>query len=98
VLGINPESGERLGRGSNGDGGIDFCEAEIEDFGVAAPRDEDVGGLDVSVDNALGMGGIEGVGNVDGEVSRAVGSIGRPVIVLERDAIEKPIAMNGWPL
>jgi hypothetical protein len=36
-------------------GTSDFREAEIQDFGVAAPGDENVRGLDVAMDNLLGM-------------------------------------------
>ena len=50
----------------------DLGEAEIEDFGVAAFGDEDVGGLDVAMNDAFGMGGIERVGDFDGEVEEAV--------------------------
>ncbi len=49
------------------DCGRDFGQAEIENLGVAALGDEDVGGLDVAMDDALGMRGIEAVGNFEGE-------------------------------
>jgi len=39
---------------------------------MAAFGDEDVGGLDVAVDNAFDVGGIEGIGNFDGEVKEAI--------------------------
>jgi len=36
----------------------EFSETKIEDFGVAIRGDEDVGGLDVAVDDALGMSSV----------------------------------------
>ena len=44
-----------------------FGEAEIENFGVAALGDENVGGLDVAVNDALGVSGVERVGDFDGQ-------------------------------
>ena len=41
--------------------GRKFGEAEVENFGNAACGDENIGGLDVSVDDALVMGGLESV-------------------------------------
>ena len=49
-----------------------FGEAEIEDFGVAASGDEDVGGLDVAVDDAFGVGGIESFGDLNGSVEETL--------------------------
>jgi hypothetical protein len=37
----------------------DLGEAEIENLGVAVPGDEDIGGLDVPMDDTLAVGGIE---------------------------------------
>jgi hypothetical protein len=42
-------------------------EAEIQHLGVAALGNKDVGRLDVAVDDALGMRGVEAVGNLDGQ-------------------------------
>ena len=49
-----------------------FGEAEIEDFGVAALGDEDVGGLDVAMDDAFAVGGVERVGDLNGEIEQIV--------------------------
>ena len=46
---------------------MEFGEAEVENFCVAAFGDENVGGLDVAMDDVFLMGGVEGVGNFDGE-------------------------------
>ena len=76
------------GRGRHGVGGSDFtgrssgihhfCQAEIEDFGMTALGHEDVRGLDVAVDDALGVSGVERVGNLDAQVRIESMSMGRP--------------------
>jgi hypothetical protein len=84
---------------AGGDGGAfgDFLagwrelgEAEVHDFRVAARGDEKIGGLDVAMDDACGVGGVEAVGNLDApveegfDVERAAGDI-----VFQRLAVEK---------
>ena len=49
------------------DGRCELGEAEIQHLGVAALGHKDVGGLDVAVDDALGMSGVQSVGNLDGQ-------------------------------
>ena len=44
-----------------------FRQPKIQNLGVSALGDEDVGRLDVAVDDAFGVGGVERVGNLDGQ-------------------------------
>ena len=44
-----------------------FCQSEVENLGVAALSDENVGWLDVAVDDAFGVSGVERVGDLDGQ-------------------------------
>jgi hypothetical protein len=44
-----------------------LAKPKIQNFSVAALGDENVCGLDVTVDNALGMGGIQAIGNLNGQ-------------------------------
>src|SRR6266550_3418820 len=65
-------------------------EAEIKDFGLVSTGDEDVGGFDVAMDDALGMGGVEGVRNLDSEIEQAVEFQGLAVnCVLESLALKQ---------
>jgi hypothetical protein len=57
---------------------------------VAAFGDENVGGLDVAVNDVFGVRGVERVGNLNRECEQVFGINGAPVDeVLERLAIEK---------
>ncbi len=70
-------------------GAGDFGEAEIENFGMAALSDENVGGLDVAMDDAFGVSGIESVGDFDGDFEESIqfhGLAGNDV--LESGAVE----------
>src|SRR5260370_11709454 len=72
-----------LDRGASGGGGNSadafgqsgrlFGEAEVEDFGLAARGDENGGRLDVTVDDAFGMGGVERIGDLNGKVHNLLG-------------------------
>src|SRR5437773_4219752 len=48
-------------------------QTEVEDLRVALGRDDDVGGLDVAMDDAFGLRVGERVGNLNGEIDRAAG-------------------------
>jgi len=62
--------------------GAIFRQAEIENLGVAALGHKDVGGFDVAVDDALGMRGVEGVGDPQCPSDRSVSrSSGRSVVM-----------------
>ena len=45
-----------------------FRQAEIENLGVAARGDENICGLDVAMDDALRVRGVERVGNLNSQV------------------------------
>jgi hypothetical protein len=52
--------------------GGDLGEAEVEDFCVAKGRDEDIGGLDIAMDDAFAMGGVQTVGDFCGEFEKLI--------------------------
>ncbi len=68
-FGAGAEHGDHAGRGGTGSGNFGafhFSEAEVENFDLAAVGDEKIGGFDVAVNDALGVSGFEGVGDLDG--------------------------------
>lgn len=46
----------------------DFGEAKIEDLRMASAGDEDIRGLDIAMNNAVRVGGIERAGNLDAPI------------------------------
>ncbi len=47
-----------------------FSEAEVENFRGAAMDQENIGGLDVAVDDSFGVSGIEAVGDLNAEIQK----------------------------
>src|SRR5260370_30277291 len=70
--------------------GTDLGKTEIENLGVSALSDKDVCGLDVAVDDFLGVGCFKGIGNFHGDIQQGL-ELHRaaPDEVLERRAVEK---------
>jgi hypothetical protein len=69
---VSGQSGHFVDCVAGGRGRSDFGETEIENFDVAALGDENVGGLDVAVDDAFGVRGIEGVRDLNGDVEETI--------------------------
>ena len=68
----------------------DLRQPKIQNLGVSALGDKDVGGLDVAVDDAFGVGCIECVGNLDGQRQNQLGFHRTPGdAVLQRQAVQK---------
>ena len=67
----------------------DLGQPEIENFCVTAVGDEEVGGLDVAMNDALGVGGIEGIRDLDPQVHESIG--------FERPAEDRFPAESGPP-
>ena len=60
--------------------GATIGESEIENFGVAAIGDKNVGRLDVAMDDTFGVGGVESLGDFDGSERTSSISMGRPAM------------------
>ena len=79
----------------SGGGGVEvgvggFGEAEVEDFGLAGVGDEDVGGFQIAVDDALGVGVVDGVGDEGDEGEAfAKGEVFRLGVGVEREAVDE---------
>src|SRR5215472_11566961 len=56
--------------GDNTHGVRQFCKAEIEYFGMAIRGEENVGGLDVAMNDAFCMRCIQSIGNLDRDTNK----------------------------
>src|ERR1022692_1022103 len=67
-----------------------FGQPEIEDLGMTAYRDENVGGLNVAMNDPLGMGRVQSISDVDGDVEELL-DVDWPIVdqVLESPSFEK---------
>jgi hypothetical protein len=63
-------------------------EAEVENRRVPASGDEDIGRLDVAVDDAVRMRGVERIGNLDGEIEK----------LLDRDPLTPGLIRQHLPI
>ena len=72
LCGVHALSGHCLGWGGAAAFKAYFGEAEVENFGVATVGDENICRLDVSMDDALGVRGIQCVGYIDGDGEKKI--------------------------
>ena len=73
-------------------------QSEVQDLGVAALGDEDVGRLDVAMDDAFGMRRIQRVGDLDRQRQQRLSLHRLPGdAVLQRHAIEEFHGDEGRP-
>jgi len=49
-----------------------LCQTEIEDLGVIVPGDEDVRWLDIAMNDPLGVGRVQSIGNPNGDVQESL--------------------------
>ena len=72
---------------------------EIQNLGMAALADKDVGGFDVAVDDALGVGGVERVRDLDRERQERFNFQRTPRdAVLQRQPVQKLHNDEGLPI
>jgi len=66
-----------IGTGARGD---ELGQTSVKGLGAGLSGDKNAGGFDVTVDDAFGVGGIEGVGDCDGELQPEIGLRGSPAM------------------
>src|SRR4029077_18593888 len=67
-----------------------FCKPEVQNLSVSALRDKNVRGLDITVDDAGSVSGVERVGDVDGDGEKNFRFERTPRnSVLQREAVQK---------
>ena len=76
-----------------------FAKSKVENLGVSALRDENVGRLDVAVDDAFGVSGVERVSNLNRQAEQYIRLHGLPAmrcfkVIPSRNSM----AMNGLPV
>ena len=82
--------GGRLGHGLRAGGFHHFREAEVENLGAGARSDEDVGRLDVAMDDAASVSGVECAGDFDALVEKQFERHGLAFdAMLQRGAVEE---------
>src|SRR5271168_199355 len=69
MFGVDGDGGQRGALAWIAAGG-DLGQTEIENLGVTALDDENVGGLDVAMNDASGVRGIQSVGDIDGQIEK----------------------------
>ena len=76
-----------------------FGQSKIQNLGVTALGDEEIRRLDVAMNDAVGVRGIEGVGDFDGrEPEQSSISIGRPAMrCFSVTPSRNSMAMKAWP-
>jgi hypothetical protein len=52
---------------------VTFARPEVEDFGVAALGHENIGRFDVSMNDAFGVRGVQGIGNLNRQSEQNIG-------------------------
>ena len=76
-----------------------FRESEVEKLGMPTLRDEDVGRLDVPMNYANGMGGVECIRDLDAEIEHGVYVKRLPCdLMLQRHAVQKFHDDEGLPI
>ena len=80
-------------------GTLDLGQPEIQNLRVAAFGDKNIGGLDVAVDDPLGVGSVQRVGDLDSERQNEFGFQRTPSdALLQRHPVQKLHGDEGLPI